>query len=311
MPIKDKDVKAFFDQVVSEGGLTADEQKLLDSLMGKESVEKVFKSGVHARSLTSRQLDDLRQQKIAQEKDYSRKIGELDTLRQTLTVTSSADVQKVSALQQTIAEREQQLTRLYNTIQGYNGGEMILEEAGMTSLNFNAPPSNVNRPASQPAINKEDLIKEINESFGSQAQLLAKLPFDLMQFDREYHRLTGKNLDPSEFYEKVLADGSGDYKKVFLTEYDIPNLRIQKDQEAFDARVQKQVDEKLQEELSRRLSPSNSATGRESEFFNAVRGSIPEAERDNTPSPMGVNDRNAIVSEAVAEYQRQKAGNSG
>jgi hypothetical protein len=313
-PKLDESVEAFYKQLLEKGGLKDEEIDLLHTLLSNEKVATEFKSGVHARNLTDRAVDkaklDIQQTKDRLETEYTKKLQEVDTLRQAIAATPSTDTGKLKTLEVALADREAKLKKVVDTAKEYERGDEFLSSVGLngyTPLNLttvNTDTRNTQPTQNQPSVSKEDLLKEIMIQFQPQARDLAKLPFDLLVYQQEYHTLTGKQLDLREFYEKLKQDGTGNYEQVFVKEYDIENLRKAKQEESIQARINKQVEEKLQIELNKRAMPGT-ATGQPSVFFDSVSSNIPKEEL-TAPSGMGLNDRTSVISEAVQDFQKHK-----
>ncbi len=315
MKFKNTEVQAFFDQLIKDGELSAEEIKSLESLFNGDKAERrenVFKSGVHARRLFDKDRDDLRKKEKELETSYNRKVGELDSLRQTLAATSSVEVKEVERLKSAIASRESQIKSIYDELLTYdNGGKEAIAAMGLDKIipqlgSFSTPISSTsstipNQQSSQPQqLTKEDILALIQPN----AVELARIPFKLSAYQSEYRSLTGKELDVDEFYNKVIADGTGDYNKVFLREYDIENLKTQKREQDIQARISKEVDERLEIELSKRLS-TGSTRPADSAFFNSIASTIPETEKNS--SLVGSDNHSSIVADAVADFKQSVA----
>jgi len=324
-PKLDPAVEAFYNQLLEKASLSDAEIDLLHTLLGNEKVATEFKSGVHARNLTDRDRDEIKKERKKQEQDYTRKLQELETLQRTLATTASTDTKKIanleaaiSAKEAAIVDRETKLRKLYETVKTYQGGDQVLVEAGIASLDFSTPSpketNNLSNPSNPPntGISKDDLMRDIHSLFSTNAQVLGKLPFDLMRFSREYKSLTGKDFDESEFYEKVKAEaeanqGRVDYHQVYLKEYDIENLREQQKIGKLRADIEKEYQDKLEMEISKRLAPSSSNQTKESPFYKSIASTIPEAERQSPVTGMGISDRSSLIAEAVNDFNKQQA----
>lgn len=319
-PKLDASVESFYKQLLNEANLSADEIDLVHTLLGNESIANVFKSGVHGRSLVDKERQQLAADKVKQEADLSKKIADLDSLRTTLTATSSTETKRIKDLQDSIAAKErdifardQVLKTATEKLRTYNGGAEAIADLGLDKIDFtNIPKPPTNPEPKQPTnnqINKDELLGEVQKMFATNAQALAKLPFDLLKYQQEYHSLTGKTLDPTDFYDRInkeaeLNKGRVDYEQIYLRDYDIESLRKQKQEESIQARIDKEVNEKLQGELSKRLAPSM-PSGQDSDFYKAVESTRPK--EPETVIPSGVNDRAAVISEAVQDFIKHKA----
>jgi hypothetical protein len=318
-PKLDESVEAFYTQLLKNASLTDDEIDLLHVLLTNEKVATEFKSGINARKLTDRERAQLSKDKEKQETEYNRKLQELDLLQRTLSTTSTVDVAKIENLEKAIARKEQDIanrdTMLKTVKERLDGftvdGKSVIDYLGLTS--FTPSTSNpvdttrtVETKKDAPKIpTKEELLKEINDTFQVNAQALARLPFDLLNFQQEYLALTGKQLNPSEFYDKVKEDGTGNYQQVFLKEYNIESLRQQKQENDLRAKIEKELDEKYQQKYSNQLNPQNGGRPKESDFFNAVESTIPKDYKEDNQG-MGLNDRTSIISEAVLDFKKRK-----
>jgi hypothetical protein len=254
----------------------------------------------------------LREEQLQKEQD--RKLGELDILQRTLQSTSSVETAKLKTLEAAVAakereifERDQMLKKVKEGLDGFTvDGKAVVDIVGLSNFNPSvAPVPTQPKEKETPTFDKDGFMKEVTTMFTSNAQVLARLPFDLSKYQQEYHSLTGKPFDTAEFYEKVTKDGTGDYNNVYLREYDIENLRAQKQRSLIEAEIEKKYQEKLDVELANRLQPQKGGRPAESAFFNAVDSAIPKDYKDpNTGN--GLTDRSSVISEAVLDFQNRR-----
>lgn len=316
-PKLDPAVEAFYNQLIEKASLSDAEIDLVHTLLGNEKIATEFKSGVHARRLTDKERDDLAKEKKRQETEYTKKLNELDSLQRTLSATSNTETKKSASLEKAIedmksslTDRETKLRKLYETVSTYEGGSKVLAEAGLTSLDLTTPVQVHQPPVKEPsqpvsALTVEDVLKVLNPQLQSAQTLLARLPFDLAKFGREYKSLTGKELDVDDFYNKIAAEGTGDYNKVYLKEYDIENLREQQIVANLRATIEKEYNDKLELEISKRLTPSIADRTSTSAFSQAIASTIPETAKTST-SNNGVSDRASLIAEAVQDFAKQQ-----
>ena len=122
MPIKDKDVQDFYDELLAKGELSAEEKKSLDSLFEKDKVQNIFKGGVSATKRFHQEMDKLSKREKELETEVSRKIRDLDSLRTTLAATSSVEIKEVERLKSAISQRESQLKSIHDELLTYENG---------------------------------------------------------------------------------------------------------------------------------------------------------------------------------------------
>lgn len=310
-PKLEPDVEAFYNQLLEKGNLNEAETDLLNSLLGKAEVQTEFKSGIHARRRFDQEMDKSKKAQKDFEAEYNRKLSELDSLRETFSSGEILSKKEKDTLLAKIQSRDNQLKSMVQKAKEFEDGEEVLRKLGLDPSSISTEPivpTEKSISSQTPSFTKEDLMKEVQGALSKDAQFLAKLPFDLMKFSREYFSLTGKELDPDEFLEKIVSSKSGDYNKVYLEEYDIPNLREKKKEETLRATLQKEFDEKWEKEKSQLLLPSEQRANQTSDFFKAIQSDLPiEEKQDYSNSPLGVGDRQATVNEAVQEFAKLRA----
>jgi hypothetical protein len=321
------EIALFIEDLKATGDLDDAAIEQLESIFGKEKVAKVVKGGIHGTKRFNEIVNTHKQEHqrtIKELKDQAdAEMRKLDSLRTTLAATGSTEKAKISQLesaiatiQNTLVERNSQIKRAVETARQYSRGDEFLEQAGLSNIDLNnlsTTPTKV-EPKVEPTVNsnpsftKEDIIKDVNNLFKANAQALARLPFDLLMFQQEYHNLTGKHLDPLDFYNKVNSaaeanNGQVDYHSIYLQEYGIEQLRKDKAEESIQARIEKEVSERVSQELSTRLMPgANQTTGKPSDFFASITSDIPKDDKELHNAPMGVNDPSTLVSEAVQDF---------
>jgi len=314
-------LEAFYNQLLEEGKLSEQETDFINNLLGKDEVQSVFNKGVHATKILDEERNQLKTKQESLEKDYTRKLGELESLQRTYASTSSTNTTKLAELEKQMQAKQAALDDVvtqFKTLHSalatqYEGGGKVLSDLNLSNIDFSrftngsAQSSNPQtKPLdAQPSFTKDDLLKEVTGMFTANAQVLARLPFDLAKYQAEYRQLTGKELDPQEFYSKVQADGTGNYEQVYLKEYNIPELRETYKTNLLRAEIEKEYQDKFEQERSKLLIPSNSTQNQNSVAMQALSSNIPAEER-NAPSGNGLNDRVSLISEAVADFAKQQ-----
>ena len=301
----DPDVITFYNELLQEGGLSEEETKLLEGIVGKEKVWKKFKSGLHARSLTDRKMDELKKEQKKFEEDYSKKVGELDSLRESLTAGTDLTKKEKETLKSRITLLEDQIHKAIQKAKDFQDGEEVLKALGLDTTPSYTPPSKEKEtPSSSSAsspFNEDEFLKKIQTTQNLNARALAKWAVDLRKMEREYFSLTGKELDPEELYNKLdekVDDYNGNYYKAFEDFYNIPQLRQQKQEESIQARIDKAVEDKLVQERAKLLIPSEQRRAQESDFSKAIDSTIPADEKPSSGNPMGIDNRPELVNEA-------------
>jgi len=312
----DPAVVTFYNELLQEGKLSAEETELLEKIVGKEEVWKKFKSGLHARSLTDRERQELATEKKKLEEDYSKKLGELDSLRTTLSSGTDLSKKEIETLQSQLRAKEDQLHKVRQKALEYGDGEGFLKEVGLDKEDSVYRPSPLSTDSkkvepSQSNLSREDMLKEMTSISQTNSRALAKFNFDLLKMRDEYKSLTGKDLDLDDLYAKLTENidkYEGDYNKVYLETYDIPNLRSKKQEETLRASIRKELDEEYEKKLAERLIPSEQRGVKESDFFKAIDAGTPEeAKKEIQSTPLGIGDRGSTISEAVKHFEGQVA----
>jgi len=303
----DQDVITFYNELLQEGGLSDEETKLLESIVGKEKVWKKFKSGLHARSLTDRKLDEMREKQKKFEDDYSRKVAELESLRETLATGTDLTKREKEALIAKANALEDKIHKAKQKAMEYEDGEKVIKELGLDGTPSYTPPSPPPEPKQKEAPS-EDLRKEFTDTLAKNSRALAKFNFDLLKMRDEHKALTGKELDLDEFYstlDKHIDEYGGDYNKLFVEKYDIANLRSKRQEDSIREKVRKEMEAEYEKKLADKLLPSEHRSARESDFYKSIEASIPEEEKKHQGGGgMGIDNRSETVGEAAAFMQK-------
>lgn len=301
----DPDVDAFYKEVLEKGNLTDEERKFLVTLVTKDEVHQVFKAGTHATKRFQQEMDKTQKVQKALEEDYAKKLGELDSLRTTLSSGTDLSKKEIETLKAQVVAKEDQIHKAIQKAREFEDGESVLKALGLDSTSPYEPTKKEEKKV-EPSFDKEALLKEIKGAFSIDAQVLAKLPFDLMKMSREYFSLTGKELDTDEFLAKIVESKTGDYNQVYLQEYDISNLRAKKQEETLTARLEKEIREKLDKEYASKLLPQEQRSIKESDFFNSIDSTRPQEDKTKEVqnTPLGIGDRQSTVSDAVTEFNK-------
>lgn len=308
-PKLDADVEEFYKQLVEKGDLKPEELDLLHSLLSNEKVATEFKTGVHARRLTDRKLDEFKNEKNKLEGQVTKKLEELEQLKTSLASTSTMTQKQINDLQEAKRRVEAQLVNVVQTARDkYSNGDEFLASVGLTQDVISAFGSGNQPPPTQPQFNKDDLIKEIEKSISGRVDnnALAVTDFNIFlhQARDEYEELTGKKLNVAEFKAAVLEDGTGNYQDVYNKKYDIPRLKEEKQRESMKTEIEKQIRDEYEQKYSSRGLPG-SQIPQESAFFNAIDSAKPKEEQVNNV-PMGIADRNGTLGEAVQMFSKLK-----
>lgn len=297
------EVVTFYEELLKEGELSTEETQLLETILGREKNWKKFKSGVHARSLTDKERQDIKAEREKQEAEYTKKVGDLDSLRETLSTGTDLSKKQIETLQGQIRVKEDQIHKVIQKIKEFADGDEVLKILGLDANSPYVEPKKEEPKKEASSFTKEDVLVEMRKALSTDAQFLAKLPFDLMKLSREYFSLTGKELDTDDFLAKIVASGTGNYDEVYLKEYDIPNLRAKKQEETLTARLEKEIREKLDKEYASRLLPQEQRSVKESEFYQAVDSTRPKEDAGrNQGNPLGIDNFAATVSAAEKDF---------
>lgn len=310
MPIPHKEVEEFYNELIKGGNVSDEQKKFLESLLSDEKNSNIFKSGVHGQRMINQTMDKLKKQeqevKDKLEGDYSKKVKEIDDLRVSLAATATTEKKEIEKLSVLLKKAESDRLNIIQKAREYESGEDFLKEVGLTDPHLTyIPPTEPRKDDTKQgtSLTKEDILKEVGALFDGPRRALAALPFNLLKIQSEYKYLTGKDLDPDELLQKTMKHENGDYMAVYEKEYDIPNLRKQKQEAEFRARVDKEVAEKLQAELSKRTMLTGAPLASGSDFFKSV-----DASRMKEDTPQGVDNKNLdVIAEAVADHAARVA----
>ena len=309
MPIPHKEVEEFYADLIKNGNVSDEQKKVLETLLSDEKNSNVFKSGVHGQRMINQTMDKLKKQeqeiKDKFEADYSKKVKEIDDLRVSLAATATTEKKEIDKLNILLKKAEADRLNIIQKARSYEAGEEFLKEVGLTDphLTYIPPEPKKDEPKSGVGVTKEELLKEVGAMFDAPRRALAALPFNLMKIQSEYKYLTGKDLDPEELLQKTMKHENGDYMAVYEKEYDIPNLRKQKQEAEFQARVDKEVSEKLQAELSKRTMLTGAPQASGSDFFKSI-----DSSKMKEDTPQGADTKGLdVIAEAVADHAARVA----
>lgn len=312
-PKLEPEVEAFYKQLIEKGELNEASQDLLNSLLSNEKIATEFKVGLNARSLTDRKLDEAKLDKENFEKklkeDYDKKMSELALLQTSLSATSTSDKTRITQLETSIRQKEDQLHKVIQTARKYEtGGDDFLKEVGLSEADIykTAPPPKEPDKKESPTFSKDDLLNEIKTTFSKDAQYLAKLPFAVAKMQMEYRSLTGKDLDPDELLSKIVEAKSDDYYGTFVKSYDIENLKKQKQEDSIQAQIKKGIEEGIEREKAKHLIPSAERRSVESDFYKSIESTRTEEEKKEAQlsNPLGTNDGATVISDAVQMFTK-------
>jgi len=301
-PKLDPDVEEFYKQLVDKGGLSEEEQDLLNTLLTKEEVQKEFKSGVHARKLTDREVDATKKERKAFEEAHTQKMKELEDLETSLTTASTSEV---AAIKAQLTSVKKQLYSIWEKAQEYKGGNEFLKEVGLEDVSKigDTPPTKTKKDDA-PTPTAEEILKQVEGSVSTDIKRLAQWTVDSRKIEREYEALTGKQIDWDDFQTKIVA-AKGDYAKAYLEGYDIPALREKKKESEIEARLQKQFDEKLSQERAKLSLPTNERKMEGSDFYKAVESTVsPEEKKARELVAPGITDKAETISAAASMFSK-------
>jgi len=304
--VVDQDVVTFYNELLQEGELSEEETKLLESIVGKEKIWKKFKSGLHARSKFDQEMDRNKKEREKFEAEYTKKLGELDTLRESLATGTDLSKAQTTKLQSRITALETQLFNASQKAKEFDDGEDVLKKLGLDS-SYVPPKQEEKKEDSKSSFDKDEFLKEITGQINTNSRALAKFNFDLRKMEREYFSLTGKELDTDELYTKLdtnIDKYQGNYMKLFEDEYSIPKLREDKLRENIRAEVEKELDAKYAKKESERAMSTSERVAKTSDFSQAIESTIPDDAKEESGNPMGMSNRSEVVNEAASFMQK-------
>lgn len=303
----DPDVVTFVNELLQEGELSKEETELLESIVGKDKVWKKFKSGLHARSRFDQEMDKTKKEREKFEADYSKKLGELDTLRESLSTGTDLSKAQTSKLQARITSLETQLFNASQKAKEFDDGEDVLKKLGLDPSYV--PPKEVKKEedSNSNSFNKEDFLKEISGQINTNSRALAKFNFDLRKMERKYFSLTGKELDTDDLYNRLdskIDEYKGDYMKLFEAEYDIPKLENEKLRENIKAELETELEAKYEKKYAETRMSTSERAAKTSDFSQAIDSTIPDDVKQESGNPMGMSNRSEVVNEAASFMQK-------
>lgn len=303
--VVDPDVVTFYNELLQEGELSPEQTKLLEEIVGKEKVWKKFKSGLHARSMTDRKMDELNKEKKKFEDDYSKKVGELDSLRESLAAGGDLSKQEKATLTAKINSLEDIIHKAKQKSKDFADGDEVLKTLGLDATpSTYVPPVETKKDSS--AFDEKALLEKLGSQMNLNARALAKWAVDLRKMEREHFLLTGKEVDPEELFTKLsekVDDYQGNYYKAFEDIYDIPSLRETKKENVMRAKLEQELEAKYEKKYAEKLLPSEHRSRVESDFYKSIDSTIPADEKPNG-SPMGIDNRSETVGEASSFFAK-------
>ena len=321
MPIKDKEVLAFYEELLKDGNLSDDERKSLEALV--EKLEPKFKSGVHAQKSYNSKMDELRTKETQLESQYSTKMREVEGLKTQVANSDGLTKKENESLRRRLEKAQNEALKVHQELSKYDDGIEFLKGVGWddaANIRFNEgivddkdkSKSNTNPDnKSKSEIDYEARLKELQQNFNRDMGYMADFVTFLPMAQIEYKQLHGTDLDVNDFKSKIQAAAKTNpnmtFQDVFDTSYEMPELREKKRQEDFDKLVAKRVEEELAKKTSDLGIPTDQQVNFGSEFYKAVESTRPK-ENPNSEVHNDLIRRNETVSEAVQHFRQSIAG---
>lgn len=315
MPIKNKEVEAFYKDLQAKANLSDDEKKLLESLLEKEDVSKVFEGGVKSYRRMQSGLDEIEKTKKDLQSEYDKKVTSLETLQNTYVNSESLTKKEKADLEQKMTLLEGQITNVIQKAKQYGNGDDFLKEVGLENFNpvtfrtSQIPPNQPNQSSNNQtkSFDEEAFAKRMQKQQSDYAMQLANFNIDLLKIKDEYKSLYGTDLDLDDFRTKTLAK-NGDYWAAYREGYDIDNKRREVETSNLREKLKKELEIEFEQKYSSKGLP-NERGNPESQFFKSINASIPtEALKDieitSAGNPNGIENRNSTVLEAAETFQK-------